>query len=161
MRQLVNPAKALRTMRKGPAIVEALLAGVTQDQAVSLRDGEDGWNVLYILCHLRDIEALFTDRARDLLATPGATFRVVQNEVLIERGNYDAQDLRATLAEYTALRRAFVALLEPLADEQWLISGTHPDQGPATILDVAINTGLHDTDHIEQLARVLAPIRGA
>lgn len=160
MRQLVNPAKALRTLRKGPPIVEAVLAGVTQEQAASLRDGPDGWNVLYIICHLRDIEAIFTDRARDLLASPGATFRVVPNDVLIERGNYGAQDLRAALAEYAARRAAFVALLDGLTDDQWRIAGAHPEQGPATLLDVAVNAGLHDTDHIEQLVRVLAPIRG-
>jgi hypothetical protein len=159
MHQLVNPLKALRTLRKGPPIVEALLAGVTQGQAASLRDGADGWSVLYIICHLRDVETIFTDRARDLLASPGATFRVVPNDVLIEQGNYAEQDLRVALAEYSARRATFVALLEALADEQWLLAGTHPEQGPATLLDVAINAGLHDTDHTEQLVRVLAPIR--
>ncbi len=159
MYQLVNPAKALRTMRKGPAILGALLAGVTQGQATSLCDGEDGWSVLFIVCHMRDVEEIFASRAHDLLERPSPTFQVVPNEVLIERGSYAAQDLRAALAEYAALRAAFVALLEPLSDEQWLLAGTHPSQGPATLLDVAINCGLHDVDHQEQIIRCLAPIR--
>jgi hypothetical protein len=160
MRQLLNPAKALRTMRKGPAILEALLADVSQEQAATLRDGEDGWSVLFIVCHMRDVEEIFTDRARSLLAEPNPTFRVVANEVLIERGNYAAQDLRAVLAEYSTLRAAFIALIEPLTDEQWLLAGTHPEQGPGTLLDVAINSGLHDVDHQEQIIRCLAPLRG-
>jgi uncharacterized damage-inducible protein DinB len=160
MRQLINPAKALRTLRKGPPILEALLAGVTQEQAATLRDGEDGWSVLSILCHMRDVEEIFTGRARSLLAEPNPIFEVVSNEVLIARGDYAAQDLRAVLAAYTARRAAFIALLEPLADEQWLLSGTHPEQGPGTLLDVALNAGLHDVDHEEQLIRCLAPIRG-
>lgn len=41
----------------------------------------------------------------------------------------------------------------------WLRAGTHPAQGPATLLDVAINAGLHDVDHLEQLARCLEPLR--
>lgn len=159
MYQLVNPAKALRTMRKGPPILEALLAGVTQAQAIELRDGEDGWNVLFIICHMRDVETIFAKRARDLLDAPNPIFQVVPNEVLIEQGNYDAQNLRAVLAEYTAQRLAFIELLEPLADEQWLLAGTHPSQGPATLLDVAINCGLHDVDHQEQIVRCLAPLR--
>lgn len=161
MRQLVNPAKALRTLRKGPAILDALLTGLTQEQAASLRDGDDGWSVLYIVCHLRDVEAIFTQRARDLLERPSPTFQVTLNEVMIARGDYGAQDLRGVLAEYKALRAAFIALLEPLADAQWLLSGTHPEQGPATLLDVALNSGLHDVDHQEQIIRCLAPIRGA
>nr|WP_255604442.1 DinB family protein [Oscillochloris sp. ZM17-4] len=161
MRQLVNPAKALRTLRKGPAILEALLAGVTQEQAMSLSDGGDGWSVLYIVCHMRDVEAIFAQRARDLLDHPSPTFQVTPNEELIARGNYVAQDLRAALASYKAQRAAFIAMLEPLSDGQWLLAGTHPEQGPATLLDVAINSGLHDVDHQEQIIRCLAPIRGA
>jgi uncharacterized damage-inducible protein DinB len=160
MHQLINPAKALRTLRKGPRILAALLSGVTQEQAAALRDGEDGWSVLYVLCHMRDVEEIFTGRARSLLAEPNPIFEVVSNEVLIARGDYAAQDLRAALAAYTARRAAFIALLEPLADEQWLLSGTHPEQGPGTLLDVALNAGLHDVDHEEQLIRCLAPIRG-
>jgi hypothetical protein len=160
MHQLVNPSKALRTMRKGPAIYEALLAGVTQDQAARLRDGDDGWSVLEVMCHMRDIELIFTQRARDLLERQSPIFQVTLNEELIARGDYAAQDLRAVLAEYKSLRAAFVALLEPLTDDQWLLAGTHPSQGPATLLDVAINTGLHDVDHQEQIIRCLVPIRG-
>jgi hypothetical protein len=111
--------------------------------------------VLFIVCHLRDIETIFMGRAGDLLDSPGATFQVVPNDVLIERGDYANQNMRVALAEYGARRAAFIALLEPLADEQWLLAGTHPEQGPATMLDVAINGGLHDTDHIEQLVRCL------
>jgi len=33
----------------------------------------------------------------------------------------------------------------------------HPEQGPGTLLDVAVNAGLHDLDHLEQLARCLEP----
>jgi hypothetical protein len=159
MRQLINPSKALRTLRKGPPILEAMLAGVTQEQAATLRDGADGWSVIYVVCHMRDVEEIFTDRVRSLLAEPSPTFRVVPNEVLIARGDYAAQDLRAVLAEYVARRADLIALLEPLADEQWLLAGTHPEQGPGTLLDVAVNTGLHDVDHQEQIIRCLAPIR--
>lgn len=159
MHRLVNPAKALRTMRKTPPLLVSLLEGVTQAQARSLRDGPDGWSVLWIVCHLRDIEAIFTQRARDLLAAPNPVFQVTENEELIRRGDYDRQDLRAALEAYLAGRRAFIALLEPLSEEQWLLAGTHPSQGPATLLDVAINTGLHDVDHLEQIARCLEPLR--
>jgi len=34
----------------------------------------------------------------------------------------------------------------------------HPSQGPATLLDVAVNAGLHDVDHLEQIIRCLAPL---
>jgi hypothetical protein len=160
MHRLLNPGKAFRTLHKTPRLLEIVLAGVTQEQAATLRDGPEGWSVLWIVCHLRDIEAIFTQRARDLLAHDNPTFAVTSNEELIARGDYDRQDLREVLVAYVAARHAFIALLEPLEEDQWLRAGTHPTQGPATLLDVAINAGLHDVDHLEQIARCLIPLRG-
>jgi len=93
MHRLVNPAKALRTLRKTPPLLVNLLEGVTQAQARSLRDGPDGWSVLWIVCHLRDVEAIFTQRVRDLLDAPNPVFQVTENEELIRRGDYEQQHL--------------------------------------------------------------------
>ncbi len=155
MHQLLSPAKALRTLRKTPTILKAILGNTTQEQTRAIRDGQDGWSILEIMCHLHDIEILFMGRVRDLLNTPNPTFAVVSNEELMERGNYQARDLHATLAAYTTLRQEFIGILESINDEQWSLAGLHPSQGPATLLDVAVNTGLHDVDHIEQIARCL------
>lgn len=155
MQRLVNPIKALRTLRKGPPIFAALLAHVSQEQALTLRDGPDGWCILEIMGHMRDVETLFTERARTLLEQPEPVFAVRSNEEIAGPEGYLGLDLHTTLAEFTARRAAFIALLEELTDEQWLLSGVHPIQGPATMLDVVINTGLHDVDHQEQIVRCL------
>lgn len=75
MHRLINPGKALRTLRKTPLLLTTLLDGVTGAQARALRDGPDGWSVLWIICHLCDIEAIFTQRVRDLLVAPIRSFR--------------------------------------------------------------------------------------
>ncbi len=153
MKRLINPVKALRTIRKTPVILSSLLGDFTQAQAESRRDGADGWNLLYIVCHLRDMEAQYMGRIQDLLAGPNPTFRTVSNQELIERNQYAAQNFQVILAEYQFRRAQTIALLETLTDDQWLLSGTHPEQGPATLLDVAVNCGLHDIDHMEQIVR--------
>jgi hypothetical protein len=155
MNRLLNPAKALRTLRKTPAILAAILEGVTQEQARTLRDGDDGWSVLFIACHLHDYEQIYTQRVYAMLEQHNPTFAVTENEELVRLNNYAAQDLRQILAGRQERRHAFIALLEGLTDAQWLLPGLHPAQGPATVLDVAINTGLHDVDHIEQITRCL------
>jgi uncharacterized damage-inducible protein DinB len=153
MYRLLNPAKALRTLRKNQLILQTILANTSQNEAQTRRDGADGWTILEIVCHMRDIEAIYIKRIQDLLAVPNPIFAVVTNEVLMQRGNYQAQDMRTQLAVYLANREQLIALLEPLTDDQWLLAGEHPAQGPATLLDVAINAGLHDIDHIEQIIR--------
>lgn len=150
MKQLVNDAKALRTLRKTPAILQTLLRNVTPEQAAQRADA-GGWTVLVVLRHMRDVEAIFTQRARDLLDRPNPVFSVVSNEELLRRNGDDTQDMDAVLATYLERRQALIALLESLSDEQWRLAGTHPEQGPATMLDVAVNGGLHDIDHIEQI----------
>lgn len=159
IKKLINPAKALRTIRKTPTILTTILQGITQDQASTLRDGPDGWSVLFIICHMRDLETVYQQRVRDLLADE-PVFKVSPPNVdMVIMNNYVAQDFGVTLAEYVARRRETLSLVEPLTDEQWNLTGVHPEQGPASMLDVVLNIGLHDVDHIEQIIRCLEPLK--
>jgi hypothetical protein len=158
--QLLTPAKALRTLRKTHTLLLDTLRGVTQEQSRALRDGQDGWSVLYVVCHLRDYEAACRERVEAMLARDNPTFAVVSNEEWERRGAYADQDTWAVVANLRARREGLIALLEGLSGEDWRRPGVHPQQGPATVLDVAINIGLHDVDHLEQLARCVAPLRG-
>ena len=76
MNCLINPAKALRTLRKTPILLEALLEGITQEQAEALYD--DDWNVIFVVCHMRDFEAVAAQAARP--RRPNPTFAVVSND---------------------------------------------------------------------------------
>lgn len=153
--RLLDGSKALRTLRKTPAILEMALAGVTQEQAATLRDGPDGWSVLFIVCHLRDYDVINGDRIRLMLEQDNPTFPASSNDELIVRNNYAGQDLRATLARYQASRKTLIALLEELDAEQWERRGVHPVYGPGIVVDAAVNTAIHDVDHIEQILRCL------
>lgn len=155
IKRLLPPAKALRTLRKNSLLVAYLVKDVSQEQAEQWRDGADGWRIIDIICHLRDMEPLFRARVEDTVNQPGAIFRTRdQNEMAAEAASVP-QDLRAALAEFQASRASHIAMLEGLTDEQWLLTGSHPEQGPATVLEVAVNTGLHDVDHLEQILHCL------
>lgn len=155
VQRILSPAKALRTLRKTSLLVHRSLAEVGQDAAVRLRDGADGWSVLFIACHLRDYEAAWRDRVELMLAEQNPAFVTFDHHALVETHAYADQELRAVLADLLTQRQGLIGRLEGLSDEQWLRPGYHPEQGPGTILDVAINAGLHDLDHLEQLARCL------
>ncbi len=157
LKRVINQAKALRTLRKTTALLERTLADVTQDEATSLTDGPDGWSVLFIACHLLDYEKAWRERVEQILAEDDPIFSTFDHIALIERHNYAAQELRGVADELKARRVELIARLETLDDDQWLRSGSHPEQGSATLLDVAVNAGLHDVDHLEQLVRTLEP----
>jgi DinB superfamily len=161
IRGILNQGKALRTLRKTAALLASALRDLTPDQARTLRDGPDGWSILLIVCHLRDYEIAWQDRVEALLTRENPVFTTFDHMALIERNQYASQDLQAVLSDLADRRAALIARLEPLSDAQWMRAGSHPEQGPGTLLEVAINAGLHDLDHLEQITRCLVPLRAA
>ncbi len=150
---ILSPFKALRTLRKTPLILQTLLAGVEHAEAVARTDGPNGWNIVFILCHLRDYEVACIKRVNDMLTRDCPTFETWDNDELARKNEYDKQTFQIVLGDYLSLRRQFIALLEGVTDAQWARKGMNPQQGEGTVLDVAINAGLHDVDHIEQVTR--------
>ncbi|MBZ0298892.1 MAG: DinB family protein [Anaerolineae bacterium] len=150
---ILDKGKALRSLPKTLALLRFILRDVTQAQAMNSWDGD--WNVVFVVCHLRDLEAAYLQRVHLMLEEDNPTFPANdQRAMALERG-YAEADLRTALAEFEALRREFIALLRSLSDEQWERRGQHPYFGETTILTQAINNALHDLDHIEQIARAL------
>lgn len=152
-KRLLSPFKALRTLRKNPALLQSATAGITNNEARLRRDGADGWNVLFIVCHLRDYEIMVAARVEAMLMYDQPTFSVTSNDEQIAKGDYAHQSFEAVLADLFGRRSALLTQLEMLTPEQWQRPGYHPEQGAATVLDVAINAALHDIDHIEQITR--------
>ena len=107
------------------------------------------------MCHLRDYEQLFYQRAQLMLKNDNPTFPNVSNELLIEQNAYDRQDVHEAFQDYLQKRREFIGLLESLTDEQWSRRGIHPQTGETTVLTLAINTALHDINHIGQIVQAM------
>lgn len=150
---MLEQGKALRSLPKTMALLRFILSDVTQEQAMNSWDGD--WNVVFIVCHLRDLEAAYLHRLHMMLQEDNPTFPANNNDAMaIERG-YAQADLRTALTEFEALRREFIALLKSLSDDQWERRGQHPYFGETTILTQAVNNAIHDIDHIEQIARAL------
>lgn len=159
--RVLSPFKALRTLRKTHVLLSALLRGVTQVQAVAATDGPNGWSVLYIVCHLRDYETFFSERVGMMLDQNNPSFTLPgTNDELVVNNTYARQDLRLVLADYIRLRQMFITRLEGLTDDQWRRPGQDPRQGATTVLELAVNVGLHDVDHLEQIARCLKMVAG-
>jgi hypothetical protein len=150
---MLNKAKALRSLPKTIALLKYILQDVTQEQAVNSWDGD--WNVLYVMCHLRDLEIAYTKRMEMMLAQENPTFPENDQNAMVKQNRYDEANLHEVLAEFETLRRNFIATLKTLTDEQWERRGQHPFFGETTILTAAINTAIHDLDHIEQISRAL------
>lgn len=150
---ILTVGKAMRGLVKTPALLLYLLGDVTQEQAQNSWDGE--WNVVYVMCHLRDLEAAFVERLETMLVEDNPMFKSNDLEQMVVENNYAGADLREALAEFEVLRRRFISILHGLTPEQWERRGQHPVFGETTVLTLAINSSNHDLDHIEQITRAL------
>jgi hypothetical protein len=152
---LIDKPRVLRTLRKTPSTLAFLLDGVDQARAVSATDGPDGWSVLETMCHLRDFERILAERIRLMVDQDNPRFALVDHLDLVTRNSYATQTLANAFAEYLEARRALIAYLDALPDSAWARTGTTGAGVPTNVAEMAINIGLHDIDHTEQIGRSL------
>jgi DinB family protein len=153
---VLNTEKALRSLRKTPVILDAFLRDLSSERARTATDGPDGWSVLFVMCHLNDYETIYTERVRMMLDQERPTFpNPLTNDQLVAQNDYANQDVHQIFEAYLDKRRVYLTLLENLTDAQWARPGVHPSTGDTTVLEFAINTALHDLNHIEQIVRAL------
>ncbi len=152
---LITPKRYLLSLRKTPVVLNALLNGVTQDQAQQLTDGPGGWNVVETMCHIRDFGEVSLTRAQRILSEDSPILPNFDPTVAAQQRGYASQNLAAEFAGFLEARKQLVALLDGIAEAQWQRHGTHSDYGDLTLLDLMVFVEWHDLNHIEQIARTL------
>ena len=145
-------------LEKSGQILGLILADVSQEQAQSVRDGDDGWSVLEIICHLRDYQDIFAERIRRMLEEDNPTFKLYDDTArmaLVVENDYANQDLKNVFDDYRSARRQLIICLSSLRDDQWTRVGSFAANDEVDIVMPVVHTLLHDADHTEQIARIL------
>ena len=137
-------------------ILGHLLQDVSQELATTARDGDDGWTVLEVVCHLRDYDDIFYRRARMMLTQDQPDLPGYDHDALAIERNYNDQVLTEVFATLQQSRRRFVEFFAGLSDADWERTGIHPERGLFSLTDAAMQVGLHDTNHLEQITRIIA-----
>lgn len=156
MSEAQHRERYLKIVGKTTQTLGNIMRHVSPAQASTLRDGADGWTILEVLCHLRDFDQIFYDRAVQIRDTDEPALQPRDHEQMVMDGNYNAQDLADVLATLQASRQRYLAFFEGLAEDQWQRAGIHPERGRFTLADALAQVATHDSDHIEQLTRILA-----
>lgn len=146
---------AINALRRTNVVLNDLLRGMTQGEAVANRDGADGWNVVEIICHLRDLEDVYQRRALQIVTEDNPALLPFDVAGAVITNDYAHADLREALGLWNERRAAYLGWLGKLSPEQWERTGVHPTYGPQTLLDAALRTALHDVNHTEQVLKAL------
>lgn len=147
-------------MRLTCDILGHILKNVSEKQAHELRDGPQGWSIVEIVCHLRDFDEIFYQRASMMLEQDHPQLPAYDHEAMAIEKAYQQERMTAAYDELQTSRRRFIALFKSLRGEQWERGGIHPERESFTMTDAVMQVSLHDIDHLEQIARVLNQTAG-
>jgi uncharacterized damage-inducible protein DinB len=146
-------------LRKDLHIVRGILANVTPEQATGLRDGGDGWTVTEVLCHLRDFDSIFLERAQITAERRGIMMPFTDANAMALERQYNAQPLQTVYEAWVGHRAAYLGYLEGLEEGAWSRTGLHPRRGPMTLAQQLAQIAWHDINHIEQIVKILGEKR--
>ncbi len=148
--------RQIAAMRLTCDILGNIVSALPDQRARSLRDGADGWSITEIVCHLRDFDVIFYERALLMLAEETPTLPAFDHEALAIERAYQQEALEHAFGALKESRARFSAFFADLTPQQWECAGVHPEKGTFTMTDALMQVSAHDLDHLEQITRVLA-----
>ena len=116
---------------------------------------DGGWAVIDNLCHLRDWEEVFLERARAIAMFERPELPAYDDELWPLERDYRGQDPFEVLQRFRSLRGDLVSLLQQLPPESWARSGIHGVQGEITLRWLAEQARQHGEEHLLQIRQAL------
>jgi len=122
----------------------------------------DEWSANEVLAHMRSCADVWGDCMATILTQDKPTIRAVNPTTWIKKTDYPGQDFHASLQAFTTQRTELLALLEPLAPEQWSRGATVTGAGKPlqrTVFSYAQWLATHERPHLKQIARIVNMIQ--
>lgn len=147
-------------MKLGVQTFTNIAASVSHQDATTYRDSGDGWTVLEVLCHMRDFDRIFYQRAVMMRDQQLPKLPAYDHEKMAIDRHYNEQEISGVMDEFVASREQFRTFFKELTPTQWERGGYHPErEGVFTMTDALMQVTLHDVVHLEQITRILAEKR--
>ena len=155
IRSLSKGKDFITIQRESVPRLQTLIAGIPEDQ-LSRRPAPGKWSVGEILAHLAEDELVTHWRYRQMIETDGVPLASFDQDLWARLGDYGSRSAMQSLILFNLLREANLHMLAQLTPEEWQRSGTHAERGKITVEDLARHMAGHDTNHIEQIRKLLS-----
>jgi len=139
-------------------IARQLVTQLPADKHNTLRADGVGWSIVEVICHLRDFDMVFLERAEATVRKEYPELRFPDPDRLARERNYNALDGHTAIAQWEAARRKMLGFFEGIGEddeETWGRLGAHPKRGPFSLNDQLMLIPRHDTQHLEQIAGII------
>lgn len=148
--------KPLKVQAATAGALARLVKGVSPAR-LRKRPTPEQWAVVEILAHLADSELVCGWRLRAILGAPGTPIEAYDQNAWASAGHYTTRDPKQCIEQFRAMRKANLALLNSLTQEQWGHHGMHAERGKETVEQIVSLIAGHDLNHLQQIERLLAP----
>lgn len=138
-----------------PARIGMLLAGRSAED-LRRTASPSRWSIAQIVAHLADAELVGAYRFRMILSSPGTPIQAFDQNDWAREMAYEARDPGASLALFTALRAAQLALVRSVDDAKLDRFGVHAERGNESVRYLLSLYAGHDLNHLGQIERLLA-----
>lgn len=148
----------LKVQSATPQKLARLLKGVPKAK-LRKRPAPGKWSIHEIMTHMSDTEVAYAFRVRLTLGAPGVSLVAYDQDVWVAACHYDKRDTATAIDQFSALRKANIALLKAITPEQWKHAGLHTERGEESVeMAVSMMAG-HDVNHLAQIERILKPTK--
>jgi uncharacterized damage-inducible protein DinB len=113
------------------------------------------WSAGEILAHLADTEIVFAWRFRMILATDAVPIQAYDQDLWADAFKYPQVDPHASLALFTPVRKATLALLTRVDPARHAHHGVHAERGRETVPHLMRMWAGHDVNHLKQIEHLL------
>jgi hypothetical protein len=148
-------AQVLSGLASTPPRIATLTAGLGPDQLrAAPAPGE--WSANEVLAHLRACADMWGGCILAIITQDRPTLRAVNPRTWIKQTDYLEQEFQPALQAFTRQRADLLAMLEPLAEEDWARSATITGAGKVlerTVMTYAGWLARHERPHLKQIER--------
>lgn len=133
------------------------VVGMTKEQVLA-RPVPGKWSTVECVGHLADTEIFFTDRIVRTIAMDCPLLISADENLYIERLDYQSFNLDEQLALLTALRRHAARILRAQPPEAWRRTAVHSGSGLLTLRQLVLQAVRHLRHHLPFLAEKRAAL---
>jgi hypothetical protein len=148
--------KHLDSAEKSPREIAAAVSGLS-DRVLHYKPSPEKWCVLEILGHLADVEIIYGDRLRQMLADTKPVIAPLDQDAWARNLNYLDSPPSELVAFYGFARHHNLRLVRSLNPSDLSKSAFHPEmEREVTVADLVERMGGHGVAHLQQIERLKA-----
>lgn len=146
----MNRSELLENFRQGFEKIRLALQNFPK-HVFDYKPAPDKWSIREIIIHLADSEANAYCRFRKIIAEPGDSVMVYDQDIWAKKLNYNNQEIDPCLELFYHLRVCTYSLLKELPEATWHNFIIHPERGKVTLEDLLAIYAGHVDSHIKQM----------